>query len=123
MNSALPEDDRPPEAVLIRELRERPPRQSMKKAAALAEISDTRWRDIENGYKYVLGQRVEVRNAPAPILAKMGRAVGATPRQLRLAGRADAADELDYMLREAKNGPYTERQKNALADEIARDEE
>ena len=121
MNSALPEDTRPPEAVLIRRLRGLP-HQSMKQAARKAGISDTRWRDIENGYKFVLGQRVEVRNAPAPIVAKMGRAVGATPQQFRDAGRDDAAAELACLLRQVENGPFTERQRNALADEIAREE-
>lgn len=94
---------------------------SIKKAAALAQISDTRWRQIEHGWRPVDGRRVP-ETGPSPTVAAMAHAVGATPAQLAEAGRDDAAGELQAIL-DALDGAssLTGRQKNALASRIRRD--
>lgn len=88
----------PPEGRLIGAAREAAPRISIKKAARSAGISDTRWRQIEQGYRMHRGRAEAEPPAPAPILARMAHAVGITPAELESAGRADAADELRVML-------------------------
>lgn len=70
---------------------------STRQLAAKAGISDTRWRQLVNGYVPLGGGRFTPAVAPAATLAQMARAVGVTSDQLRTAGRADAADELDAM--------------------------
>ena len=83
----------PPEAALIARKREEAPRLSRRAAAARAGISEARWRQLEDGYRTFRGQQfAEV--APAPILARMARAVGVTPAELEDAARPDAAAEL-----------------------------
>ncbi len=90
------EPTQPPEAQLIERLRtEVRPKLSVRAAARASGISDSRWRQIIKGYRQETATlRVPVR-APADTLARMARAVGATPAQLREAGREDAADELE----------------------------
>jgi transcriptional regulator with XRE-family HTH domain len=62
---------------------------SARKAAELAGISDTRWRNIVNGYQAIgQGQSIPI-IAPAETLARMARVVGVTGDQLAAAGRAD----------------------------------
>lgn len=87
----------PPEGTLIRTAREAPPRMSIKQAARLAGVSDTRWRQIEQGYRMHRGRSEAEPPAPAPILARMARVAGVTPDDLRRAGRGDAAAELEVM--------------------------
>lgn len=87
----------PPEARLIQRRREEPPRISMSEAARRAHMSDTRWRQLENGYRLMLGKPVR-ESAPAQTLAAMAQAVGVTPDELREAGRPDAAGELEALL-------------------------
>jgi hypothetical protein len=86
----------PPEAVLIERLRlAHSPKLSVTKAAKLADISEGRWRQIAKGYQQAsTSTRVPVR-APADTLARMAEVVGATPDQLREAGREDAAKRLE----------------------------
>lgn len=68
---------------------------SVRRLAAKAGISDARWRHIVNGYQPVgRGQTIPI-VAPAETLARMARVVGVTPDELRKAGRADAAAELE----------------------------
>ena len=88
----------PPEAQLIAELREKPPKMSQGEAARRAGISPTRWRQIEYGVRHFRGDVYPEPPAPAAILAKMAHAVGATPEQLTERGRADAAGELAALL-------------------------
>lgn len=81
----------PPEAVLIAARRDRAvPRLSMRDAGLLAGISATRWRQLETGIIRVKGTD-HPEKAPAETLARMAQAVGATPDELRTAGRDDAA--------------------------------
>lgn len=81
----------PPEAVLIATKRDGAvPRLSMREAARLAGISATRWRQLETGIFSARGTDYPER-APAETLARMAQAVGATPEELRTAGRDDAA--------------------------------
>ena len=83
----------PPEGQLIANAQKRLGL-SARKAAAAAGISDSRWRHIINGYQPVgQGQTIPVR-APADTLARMASVVGVTPKELAVAGRADAAEEL-----------------------------
>jgi hypothetical protein len=67
---------------------------SIRQAAKLAGISDTRWRQIEQGWRMHRGRREEEPPAPAQTLARMAHAVAVTPAQLAGAGRPDAAAEL-----------------------------
>lgn len=102
----------PPEAELIERLRrEFTPRLSVNRASKMAALSEARWRQIAKGYQQVDPQtRVAVR-APSDTLARMAYAVSATPKQLRNAGREDAADELELLLRRAEieSKPASER--------------
>lgn len=67
----------------------------MRTAAGRASISEGRWRQIAKSFKQESGGvRIPVR-APAGTLARMAKVVGATPDQLREAGRDDAAAELE----------------------------
>jgi hypothetical protein len=70
---------------------------SIKKAARAADISDTRWRQIEQGFRMHRGKPEAEPPAPAPILARMARAVEVTPAELESVGRGDAAAELAAM--------------------------
>lgn len=88
----------PPEALLVERLRTAArPKLSIRAAADAAGISDARWRQIAKGYNQASKDvRVPAR-APADTLARMAKAVGATPDQLREVGRADAAEELQAL--------------------------
>lgn len=88
---------------------------SIKKAAAAAGISDTRWRQIEHGMRQVRGEPVQ-EIGPSPTVAAMAAVVGATPADLEAAGRPDAAGELAAILEALDGaGSFTARQKRALA--------
>lgn len=88
-----------PEAKLLEELRQAArPKLSVRRAATMAGISEGRWRQIAKGYNQVSKNTFVESVAPADTLARMARVVGATPGQLREAGRDDAADELEELL-------------------------
>lgn len=86
----------PPEAELIARKRLQPPRMPVTEASRLAGISDTRWSQLENGYRMNRGQP-EAEHAPAATLARMAQVVGATAADLEQAGRPDAAAELEAL--------------------------
>ncbi|WP_157834446.1 helix-turn-helix domain-containing protein [Mycobacteroides abscessus] len=90
----------PPEAVLIKKRRlSIQPRLSIRRAATLAEISEGRWRQIENGYQQVgAGTQVEAQARPET-LARMAKVVGATPAELTQADRDDAAQALRALIK------------------------
>lgn len=92
----MSEPSQPPEAELLERLRtERRPKLSVRAAADMAGMSDARWRQIAKGFKYEAGGIRVPAHAPATTLARMAKVVGATPEQLREAGRDDAAAELE----------------------------
>lgn len=66
---------------------------SQRKAAALAGITEGRWRQIVTGFQGVGGVRAPV-TGPADTLARMALAVGVDADDLANAGRPDAADVL-----------------------------
>jgi hypothetical protein len=90
--------DPPPEARLIEQLRaDYRPALSIAEAARRSDMSEARWRQIAKGVQQINAEtRVPV-IAPATTLARMGRAVGATPMQLVGVGRPDAAEVLETM--------------------------
>lgn len=59
---------------------------SLRRAAALAGISEARWRQLENGSRDIRGIWVE-EEAPDRTLARMAYAVGALPEELTQKGR------------------------------------
>lgn len=71
---------------------------SGREAARRSGISNTRWRQIINGYMTVSGSHVPV-HAPAETLARMAQTTGVDADQLRDAGRPDAADALTELIR------------------------
>lgn len=75
------------------------PAMSVRKAAEAASISEGRWRSLAKGTHQVSKGTAVPTRAPADTLARMARAVGATPDQLREVGRNDAADELEALNR------------------------
>jgi transcriptional regulator with XRE-family HTH domain len=83
----------PPESVLIRDARKRA-RLSGREAARRAELSEGRWRQIENGYQSVTRGVFAESPGPAETVARMAQVVDLTPEMLEEAGRADAAEEL-----------------------------
>lgn len=109
----------PPEARLIAVLREKAPRISMRQAAAEAGISPTHWRQIETGVRRFRGESWPETGA-AQTIARMALVVDATPEQLREAGRADAAAELEA-LRAVVGATLSGRQKRRLAERMMRD--
>lgn len=82
-----PATHRPPEIQLIYDKRRR---LGLSRAAAgrLAGISDTYWRQIEEGQRILTGPR------GTRTLAVMAHAVRASPAEMRTCGRPDLADEL-----------------------------
>jgi hypothetical protein len=70
---------------------------SVRRLAAMAGISEGRWRQIVNGYQSVGRGDYAAVTAPALTLARMARTVGVDSDALRAVGRADAADELDRL--------------------------
>lgn len=103
---AQPEPARtpPPEAVLIRTLREKPPAISGRQAALAAGISATHWRQIETGWRSYRGHWFE-EHGTARTVAAMAFVVGAEPPDLAGAGRDDAAGELGALIREMEGPP------------------
>lgn len=88
----------PPEAVLIRTVREAA-RIKIPVAAKAAGISVARWSQVETGAETRAGRRMAVR-APAGTLAHMAHAVGISPGRLEAEGkRPDAAEVLREILR------------------------
>ena len=88
--------EQPPEGALIQRAVDRR-RASVRKLAAVAGISEGRWRQIVNGYQSVgRGEYLPV-TAPPLTLARMAGAAGVDAAQLREAGRADAAEELERL--------------------------
>jgi hypothetical protein len=99
----------PPEGALLELTRKRRvPKMSVAAAAQLAGISETRWRQIENGYMVPSAGTYAPVTAPADTLAKMVHAVGATPEQLRRAERDDAADAYERIIGMAGDAPEVE---------------
>ena len=112
----------PPEARLIRRLREQAPKMSRYEAAATAGISEARWRMIETGVRWFRGEPLPEPPAPAQTVARMAWAVGATAGQLTEAGRDDAAAELEAIAAQVEqSGNFSGRQAKALAKRVRRD--
>ncbi|PSA76033.1 helix-turn-helix domain-containing protein, partial [Corynebacterium diphtheriae] len=64
---------------------------SMRAAAKIAGISETRWRQIECGWKKTNGELIETR--PTPLnLVKSAKAVGAAPDALLEAAGMNSAE-------------------------------
>lgn len=96
---------------------------SQNKAATLAGMSGTRWRQIVTGIASG-GKGIQIPvHGNAETLARMARAVGVTPEQLSAVDREDAARELrrlpplDGDNSEPTLGEVVERM-NALAEEV-----
>ena len=124
----------PPEARLITELREGIiPALSMREAARRAGMSASLWTQYEQGYRKVTPAVTIPIRATADKLAGMALVVGATPEQLREAGRDDAAailrklidagpDPKAQMVEKIRQSrDFTERQKRDLIELILRD--
>lgn len=113
----------PPEGRLLHLARNgTPPRGlSMRAAAKLAGVSETHWRNVESGKESKAGMQIPVR-AAADTLARMARVVGLTPERLTQAGRADAAEILDEIIRrEHEPASRREHQEPAAPPDIVRD--
>jgi len=94
MDALSPEP--PAEAVLIRKALRRA-RLSGREAARRAGLSETRWRQIANGYQDV-GKGVRVATqAPDDTLVRVAEVLGISSAELREAGRGDAADLIDEL--------------------------
>ncbi|WP_284984243.1 helix-turn-helix transcriptional regulator [Arthrobacter sp. efr-133-TYG-118] len=77
-----------PEGKLLQDAQRRKG-MSARKAAELAGMSDTRWRNIVNGYQAIgQGQSIHI-VAPAETLARMARVVGVSGEEFAAAGRED----------------------------------
>lgn len=124
----------PPEAKLIARLRlDMVPPLSMREAARRAGFSVAAWTQNEQGRKKVTAGLTIPITATADKLARMGLVVGATPAQLRDAGRDDAAvilqklidagpDPAEQMIEVIRaSRDFTERQKRALIDMVRRE--
>lgn len=124
----------PPEAQLIARLRlEQVPPLSMREAARRAGFSVATWTQNEQGYRKVTPQLMIPIRAVADKLARMAMVVGATPDQLREAGRDDAAriqvklidagpDEKAQLAEALRHSSdLTGKQKQALIDMLFRD--
>lgn len=97
-------DDQPREMQLIERLRELPPKTPVSRAAKRAGMHESRWRQLAKGYQQVTsGTRVAAK-APADTLARMARAVGAKPDDLRAVGREDAAAVLESLPADVRSG-------------------
>lgn len=126
---------RPPQPPAMQLIAQRRDRLGMSKraAAALAGISEARWRQLENGYREIRGIPV-TEEAPNPTLARMALAVRLAPADIEpysahaaqmlrdllaereAAGRRDA-DDAARML-DALDGSLTSRQRMAVEAEI-----
>lgn len=120
----------PPEALLIeRKRKAKMPRLSRTQAALRAGMSETRWRQLETGSILIRGRRYP-ETAPDDTLARMAWVVGASPAELREAGRDGAAadletilasppDELGLLVEAVRDSrEFTERQKRALIERL-----
>ncbi|WP_131822234.1 helix-turn-helix domain-containing protein, partial [Mycobacteroides chelonae] len=83
----------PPEAALIRRLREARPI-GRGRAAALIGYSEGWWRQVENGYRELPGGKTIPVKADDNQLVQMAIVVGASEADLRYAGRENAAELL-----------------------------
>lgn len=99
-------EPRTQEADLIEDLRTaHQPKLTQTAAAKKAGITESRWRQVVSGFQPAAAGAPKVRViAPAQTIARMSYAVGATPEQLVVAGRPDAADELRHMLASTTQG-------------------
>jgi transcriptional regulator with XRE-family HTH domain len=127
----MPEQDElsiPPVAALIKRARvgRHARRMSHAKAAALAGISETTWRHAERG-SAPGKDGVLVPYNPAPdTYARMARAVGLSPAELRATGAAEAAEYLEEMLSHGAapgasakpSGELTAERKAAIGDQF-----
>jgi transcriptional regulator with XRE-family HTH domain len=126
----------PPVMQLIRQ-RRKSMHLSYDRAGALAGISGTRWRQLEDARRAIRGVGYIPEVAPAATLARMAYAVGVTPAELDAQGHAEAAGELAGVLeaRGREDGEaqaeaarmvagvpgLSARQRQRLAEEIAAD--
>lgn len=125
----------PPEAQLIHRLREEMvPTLSKREAARRAGFSVATWDQIEHGYRKVTSALTIPIAGTAEKVARMGHVVGATPDQLRQAGRGDAAailqklidagpdpkSQLAETIRHSRD--FSERQKRELIELVMREE-
>ncbi len=126
----------PPEAQLIHRLREEMfPAVSMREAARRAGMGTATWVQAEQGYRKVTPAVTIPIRATADKLAAMALVVGATPGQLREAGRTDAAgilqklidagpdpkQQMAEVIRQSRD--FTERQKRELIRLVLREDE
>lgn len=94
---------------------------SIRQAAMEADISESRWRQIEHGIRMFRGIAYPETDAPAATVARMAFVVGAVPGDLAGAGREDAAGELEALLASVKmTGSFSGRQKRRLAERLKR---
>jgi hypothetical protein len=77
---------------------------SVKKLAANAGISDTRWRHIVRGCQPAAGGGMTPVVGPAPTLARMAFAVGVSADELAETGRTDAAALLERIEAQGEGG-------------------
>lgn len=110
------------------------PAVSMREAARRAGISTATWVQAEQGYRKVTPAVTIPIRATADKLASMGLVVGATPAQLREAGRDDAAailqklidagpDPKSQMVEKIRQSrDFTERQKRELINLVLRED-
>lgn len=90
---------------------------SFRAAAALADISESWWRNIESGFQSMGGGWYKpVDDAPADTIARMARAVGVSPDELRGAGREDAARELEHLM--TRDAAAIDREAPSDTDEV-----
>jgi transcriptional regulator with XRE-family HTH domain len=89
---------RPPQPSVMQLIQKRR-KQSIRQAAATAGISEARWRQLESGARSTpLGYAPEP--APPGTLARMARAAGVTPAELRENGEDEAAVILEELIAE-----------------------
>jgi hypothetical protein len=125
----------PPEARLIARLRrEMVPPVSLREAARRAGFSVATWTHNEQGWRKVTPAMIIPITATDDKLARMALVVGATPEQLREAGRDEAgrmlqklidagpdpAGQMVARIRESRD--FTEAQKQALIGMVRREE-
>ena len=129
---------RPPHPPVMQLIGQRRERLGMSKraAAALASISEARWRQLENGYREIRGVPV-TEEAPDPTLARMALAVRLTPHDVEpfspraalmladlitereTAGQQDADDAARMVEAVAVNRRLSSRERARLETEIA----
>lgn len=87
---------------------------SLRRAGALASMSEARWRQLENGFRLERGIHVP-QPATDHMLAHMARAVGFTAGELRDAGYPDAAVILEDLNADEAGRSAAELQDAAVA--------